>query len=105
MKFGQLTEPNERNIFLEKSGKNKAGLEASSRRLTFLKKKLAPYLQYILVILYLDIKQKETINFQSVGLEIRSILVFFENGLRLCSSSHFVCNVSRKIFLMLYSIN
>ena len=42
MKFGQLTEPNERNIFLEKSGKNKAGLEASSRRLTFLKKKLAP---------------------------------------------------------------
>ena len=42
MKFGQLTEPNEGNIFLEKSGKTKAGLEDSSRRLTFLKKKLAP---------------------------------------------------------------
>ena len=41
MKFGQLTEPNEGNIFLEKSGKNKAGLEASSRRLTFLKKKIS----------------------------------------------------------------
>ena len=42
MKFGQLTEPNEGNIFLENSGKNKAGFEASSRRLIFLKKKLAP---------------------------------------------------------------
>ena len=46
------------------------------------------------------------ITFQTVDLEIWSILIFYKKGLALASPPHFVYDVSkRKKILMLYSIN
>ena len=111
MKFGQLIEYNKRNIFIQKFYR-KWGRETSSRSYFIFQKCLkwgkskwsAAYFQYISTALNLGYnknKLNKTLDYWS-----RDILNFNfpEKGLGL-APPHFVYDVSRKMFLMSYSIN
>ena len=112
MKFGQLIEYNKKNIFLQKLCR-KWGRETSSRPLLIFKKCLiwgkskwsATYFQYILIALNLGCNKNKlckTLDYWS-----RDMLNFnfSEKGLGLVSPPHFMYDFSRKMFLMLHSIN
>ena len=76
MKFGQLIEYNKINIFLQKAYRNAINL-------AYNKNKLYKTLEY---------RSRDTLNFSERGLEI-------------VSHPHFMYDFSRKMFLILYSIN
>ena len=106
MKFGKLIKYNERNIFLQKSCR-KWGSETTSRpRFIRGKSKWPPaWLQYISIALnlaYSKNKQYKTLHYWS-----RDIVNFdfLEKGLGISFPSHFVYDFSRKMFLILFSIN
>ena len=111
MKFGQLIEYNKRNIFLKKSCE-KWGRETSSRLLYFLKKLNMRWKQmvYSLVSIYFDSSQlaiNENKLYKTSDYWSWDMLNFHfsEKGLGLVSPPHFVYDFSRKMFLMLHSIN
>ena len=106
MNFGQLTEYNKRNIFLPKSCR-KLDKETSSRPL-FVFKALYEVkesglqlsfniLQIVLNLTYDKSKLPKTLHYWSRD--------FSEKGLGIVSPPHFVYDLSRKQFLILYSIH
>ena len=114
MKFGQLIEYNKRNVFLQKSCK-KWGSEASSTLFFFffLKKNFkwgkskssSAWIQHISIafnLAYNKNKLYKTLDYWS-----RDILNFhfLKKDLGIVFSIHFVYDFSRKMFLMLYSID
>ena len=108
MKFGQFKECNVRNIFSWKIMQKRR--RKTSPPASFL---TALYEENVgtLILVYVDRPRlRHTIKtdctkFQTVDLKICSILIFEKKGLRLVSPPYFACDFSRKIFLMLYSIN
>ena len=111
MKFGSLIEYNKGDIFLQKLW-GKWGSETSSRRLYFLKKLNIRWKQVVcsLVSIYFDSPQmpynKKRL-YKTLDLWSRDMVDFnfSEKGLGPVSPRHFVYDFSRKIFLMLHSIN
>ena len=115
MKFGQLIESNNRNIFLQKSCR-KWGRKTSSIPFLFSLKKLyminddyvkwsGAQFQYILMILnlaYNKSKLYKTLDYWSWDMLNFS---FLEKGLGIVSPPHFVYDFLTKMFLMLYSSN
>ena len=112
MKSDQLIEYNRRNIFLKKLCRI-WGRETSFRLLFIFKKCLiwgkskqsAPQFQYISIVLnlvYKKNKQYKTLEYWSRDMFSFN---FSEKGMGLVSPPQFVYDFSRKIFLMLYSIN
>ena len=112
MKFGQLIEYNKRNSFLQKLCR-KWDKENSSRSLFIFWKSLiwgkskwsAAQFRYISTVLSLPYNKNklyETLDYWS-----RDMLNFHcsEKGPGLVSPPHFVYDFSRKMFLMLHSIN
>ena len=104
MKFGQLIWHNKKNIFLLKSCK-KWGRETSSRRIfVFFFKKL--YIrQYISIALNLECNKNKLCKTLYYWSRDMLHLDFFEKGLGKVSPPHVQYSFSRKIFLMVYSIN
>ena len=98
VKLGQLIEYNKRNIFLQKLCK-KWGREISP---LFVFKKSFQYVSIALKLAYNKIKRYKTLDYRSRD---KLNFNFSEKGLGLVSLSHFVYNFSRKMFLMLHSIN
>ena len=107
MKFGQLIEYNKRNIYLQILWRKWSRKTSSGPFFIFLKsstwgesKWSAAYFQYISMpstchtIKTLDYWSRDRLNF-----------IFLEKGLGLVSPPHFEYDFSRKIFLMLHSIN
>ena len=98
MKLGQLIEYRKRNIFLQKLCRN-WGRETSSifwKSLICGKSRWSPtYLQYISVAL----------NFAYNKSQMYKTFDYPEKGPELVSLPHFVYDFSRKMFLMLHSIN
>ena len=114
MKLGQLIEYNKKNIFLQKLCR-KCGKETSSRPLLFFNKKTQLNMKWKqvvcnLVSIYFNslnlLYNKERL-YKTLDYWSRDMFNFnfSEKGLGLVSPPHFVYDFSRKMFLMLYSIN
>ena len=112
MTFGRLKEYNKRNIFLQKSCR-KWGREIRSRPLFVIWKSFiwgknqwsAASFQYVSIALnfgYNKEKLYQTWDYWSIDMVNFG---FSGKGLRIVSPPHFVYDFSRKMFLMLYSIN
>ena len=112
MKFGQLIEYNKRNIFLQKLCK-KWCQETSSRPLSIFKKSLtwgeskwpAVKFQYISIAVNLSYNKNKLYKILDYWSRDMPNFGFSEKGLGLLSPPHFVHDFSRKMFLMLHSIN
>ena len=113
MKFGQLIQYNKRNIFIQKSC-IKWGRETTSRCLfVFLKKTLHELKANGLQLSFNNISIARNLACNKNELHktldhwSRDMLNvdFVEKGLGIFSTPHFVLNFSRKMWLMLYSIN
>ena len=112
MKLGQLIEYNKRNIVIQKLFR-KWGRETSLRSLFILKKCLiwgkskwsAAYFQYVSIALNLVYNKNKL--YKTLDSWLRDMLNFNypEKGLGLVTPPHFVYDFSRKMFLMLYSVN
>ena len=112
MKLGQLIKYNKRNIFLQKSCR-KWGRETSSRPLFVFWKSFiwgkskwsAAKFESVSIVLNLA-KNKNKI-YKTLEYWFRDILNFdvLEKGLGIVSPRHFLYDFSRKMFLMLFSIN
>ena len=109
MKFGQLIEYDKRNTFLQKSYRKWAGRLDPCLFLfkkSFIQSKskwsAAQYISIALKVAYnknklyknLDYWSRDVLNFE-----------FLQKGLGVVSPTHFVYDLSRKVFLMLYPIN
>ena len=111
MKFGQLIEPKS-NIFLQKLS-GKWGRETSSRPLFIFLKSLiwavskwsATYFQYISIALNLPYNKNKQYNILDYWSRDMVNFCFSQKGLRLVFLSHFEYGFSRKMFLVLHSIN
>ena len=111
-KFGQLLEYNKRNIFLQKLC-GKWGNETSSRPLFIFKKSLiwgeskwsGAYFQ--LISLALNLQYNKNKLYKTLDHSSRDMVNFnfLEKGLELVSPPHFEYDFSRKMFLVLHSIN
>ena len=113
MKFSQLIEHPKKNIFLPNLCR-KWGMETSSRPLFFKKKKsfiLGKSKCSVVWFYYISIALKFAYNrnklFKPLNCWFRDMLNFYflGKGLGIVSPAHFVYDFSRKVFLMLYSIN
>ena len=91
MKFGLLIEHKKRNIFFQKSWR-KYGRETSSRKKAFYEVKAI----YSLVSIYFDLACNKNKLYKTLDYLSRDMLIF---------PPHFVHDFSKKIFIMLYSIN
>ena len=110
MKFGQATEHNKRNIFLQ-SSRRKRGWEAGSRSLCVFQKTLYEVkvsgllLSFnVAIVLNLTYHEKLYITLEYWSGDMPNFY-FSEKGLGLVSPPHFMYDFSRKMFLMLNSIN
>ena len=113
MKLGQLIEYKKRNMFIQQLCK-KCGRETSSRALfIFLKclilgksKGSAAQFQYISTALNLGYSNNNKL-YKTLDYRFRDILYFSfpEKGLGIVSPVNFMYDFSRKMFLMLYTIN
>ena len=106
IKCGQLIEYNKRNVFLQKSCR-KRGRETNSRK-SFIwgkSKWSAAWFQYILLALNLAYNKNKL--YKTLGYWSRDMLNFdfLEKGLGIVSPPHFLYDISRKMFVMLYYIN
>ena len=112
MKLGELIECNKRNIFLQKLCW-RWGRETSSRPPFIFKNRLisgkskwpANKFQYISIALNLAYNKKKLYKYLDYWSRDMLNFYFLENGLGQVSPPHFVHNFSRKMFLMLHSIN
>ena len=110
MKLDQLIEQNKRNKFLQKSHRKWRKKTSSRPLFGFLKnfiwdKWSAAYFQYISIALNLAYnKSKPNKNFR-LFIQRHAQFWFFRKGLGIVSPPHFLYNFSRKMFLILYSIN
>ena len=112
MKFGQLIEHNKRNFFLERSCK-KWGRKTSFRLLFVFQKSFlwgksncsAAWFQYISIALNLAYSKNK--QYKTSGYWFRDMLKFdfLEKSLGIVFPPHLVYDFSRKMFLMLFSIN
>ena len=112
MKFGQLIEHNTRNIFLQKLCR-KWGRVTNTRPVFIFSKNLiwgqnkwsAAWFQYISVALNLHYNKSKL--YEILGYWSRDMLDFHlsEKGLGLVSPPHFMYDFSKKMFLILHSIN
>ena len=110
MKFGQVFEYNKRNIFLEKSWR-KCDRETSSKSLFFnkalfeVKASGAALFQYISIVLNLAYSKNKL--YRTLDYWSRDMLNFdfLKQGLGIVSPAHFLNDFSRKMLLVLYSIN
>ena len=108
MKFGQVIQYNKRNIFIEISAGNEGGRLVRDFFCLFKKvwyEVKASGVSYKLIVLNLayskcelyktlDYCSPDTLNFD-----------FLEKGLEIVSPSHFMYGFSRKMYLVLFSIN
>ena len=112
MKFGQLIEHNMTNIFLQKHAENKAETSSTPPFAFFFKKAFykvkmwsAGWFQYILIALNLEYNKNKLYKTLDYLSSDKLNFDFLEKGLGLVSPPHSVHDFSRKMFLMLYSIN
>ena len=83
------------------------------REIIFFKNHIEYKAGRLVLDLFLLLEKRYTLNmafnknrlYKTIDLKIRTILIFLEKCFRIVSPPHFAYDFSRKMFLMLYSIN
>ena len=111
IKFGQLIEHNKRNTFFKNYAKNEVGRVVPDVFL-FFKKLNTRWKQVVCSLVSIDFDSPHLLysksklhNILDYWFKIMFIFHFSEKSLGLVSRPHFVCDFSRKMFLMLHSTN